>query len=326
MGEGANTMTDDRMTDDVMTDDMSTADPMSESADAYAATDDDPQVVILEAEIVQTRDEMTDTVAAIGDRLDPGNIVQGAKETVRDATVGKVERMSESASQTVGELGSTAQEAVTPIVDTIRRNPVPVALIGVGLGWLLMNRQNQGGGTSRTGWSNDAWDRGGADWRNDAWRTGTNDTMYGGSGAYGGTQWSGSNGGSNDGGPMAAVGEQVGQVTDQIGQVTDQLGQKAGDVGRRAGDVADQARQTAQRLPDEFGYRARGVTSQAQELLHTNPIAAAAIAVAVGTAVGLALPPTPVEQRVMGNAGTKLIDQAESAATSAIQQMDGATA
>ena len=55
---------------------------------------EDPEVEQLVGEIEVTRIEMTGTVEEIGDRLDPRNIVAGAKETVRDATVGKVEQLS----------------------------------------------------------------------------------------------------------------------------------------------------------------------------------------------------------------------------------------
>ena len=97
MGEAAGEVTgweDDRPTGaDRTTDDITT----------------DPEVEQLVEEIEVTRVEMTGTVEEIGERLDPRNIVAGAKETVREATVGKVESM-------VNDAGQTAQQAGTGLI------------------------------------------------------------------------------------------------------------------------------------------------------------------------------------------------------------------
>ena len=97
------------MTDD-LTKDVTTPENQSDESDEVIAS-----------EIEDTREEMTGTVQAIGERLDPANIVQDAKETVRDATVGKVEQMTSNAMDTATETGSG-------ILETIRRNPLPAAM------------------------------------------------------------------------------------------------------------------------------------------------------------------------------------------------------
>lgn len=56
-----------------------------------------------------------------------------AGQAVRDATIGKVEHMARRANETVVETRET-------IVETIRANPIPAALTGLGLVWLFMNR------------------------------------------------------------------------------------------------------------------------------------------------------------------------------------------
>jgi ElaB/YqjD/DUF883 family membrane-anchored ribosome-binding protein len=99
------------------------------------ADETDEEVEVIATEIEQTRDEMTGTVQAIGDRLDPANIVQDAKETVREATVGRVEQMTSSAMETASDTGSG-------VLETIRRNPLPAAMAAIGIGLLVMNRSN----------------------------------------------------------------------------------------------------------------------------------------------------------------------------------------
>ena len=49
------------------------------------ADEPNEDVEVIASEIEETREEMTGTVEAIGERLDPANIVQDAKETVREA-------------------------------------------------------------------------------------------------------------------------------------------------------------------------------------------------------------------------------------------------
>ncbi|HSL76044.1 MAG TPA: DUF3618 domain-containing protein, partial [Candidatus Limnocylindrales bacterium] len=50
----------------------------------------DRETVEKQMELEQTREELHETVEAIGDRLTPAAIAENAKQTVRDATVGKV--------------------------------------------------------------------------------------------------------------------------------------------------------------------------------------------------------------------------------------------
>jgi ElaB/YqjD/DUF883 family membrane-anchored ribosome-binding protein len=176
------------------------------------------EVEVLENDIAATRDEMTDTVQTIGERLDPANVVQGAKDTVREATVGKVEHMTSNVMDTASEAGGG-------IVDTIRRNPIPAAMAAVGIGWLLMNR-GDGRGSYR---SAARWD--------DSWR----DTeRYG----YAGYPGSGPDRGVTDraGQTMDQVGRKAGQVADDVrstvgstvGQLPDQVGSTAREVGWNA--------------------------------------------------------------------------------------------
>ena len=81
------------------------------------------EVEVTRVEIERTRAGMSETVDAIQERLSPENLKEQAKDRVKEATVGK------------------AQEAGSGIVDTIRQNPLPAALTGIGLGWLFVERQ-----------------------------------------------------------------------------------------------------------------------------------------------------------------------------------------
>ena len=86
-------------------------------------------------DIERTRADMSETVDAIQDRLSGESLKEQAKDKVKEATVGK------------------AQEAGSGIIGTIRANPLPAALTGMGLGWLLVNarRQSSAKGSYRVG-------------------------------------------------------------------------------------------------------------------------------------------------------------------------------
>ncbi len=280
--------------------------------DAYAsdpaATGDDDVEALVE-DIEETRMRMTGTVDEIGDRLDPANIVDGAKQTVRDATVGKVETMTDQATQAMDDARQTAQQASGSLVETIRQNPVPAALVGIGVAWLWTHRATaQMSPSSGDGWS------------------GSSPRDYS-AGSYRGEPYgvrNYTNGGSGSG--------MTDRMSDRMSDVSDRVSDMSGDLGDRAGDAADQIRQGA----DEMRWKAQDMagrtTSQAQDtvssvidttsqMIEQNPLAAGAVALAVGAAIGLALPATRQERQVLGSTSQQLLDKAEGTATQSLHQM-----
>ena len=86
--------------------------------------------------IADTRDRMGSTIDAIQEKFSPQNLMEQAKETARDATIGRAQEMANNVADTAGETGST-------LMDTIRENPVPVALTAIGLGWLVVSTHRE---------------------------------------------------------------------------------------------------------------------------------------------------------------------------------------
>jgi ElaB/YqjD/DUF883 family membrane-anchored ribosome-binding protein len=271
-------MTEDRMTP---------GDRPVTAWDELPAEDHDevsPDVERLTQEIDATRDGMSETLDELGQRLDPANIVANAKETVREATVGKVESMATTAGDIVTDAGTTARETGEGLIDTIKRNPVPAALAGLGLGWLWMNRDR---GSRRVSWPQSTGPR------------------------YSGGQLSRAD--------ERSLGDRLGEAGDEVGRTASSM---ASSVGETASEVAERARLTAGQVPDQIGEVGQEVGATAERILDENPLAVGAIALAVGTAVGLALPATRTEQRVIGKAGSQLIDQAETALTKPMEKLE----
>ena len=105
----------------------------------------------IERELDDTRSRLDDTIGALQRKVAPGTMVDQA-----------VEYFSEGGGMELGRnLGRS-----------MRDNPIPVALIGVGLGWLLLanSRQTDGGAQ---GWRERRW------MRDDRFGGGLDHDMYG---------------------------------------------------------------------------------------------------------------------------------------------------
>jgi hypothetical protein len=101
----------------------------------------------IRADIAHTRAELSETLDAIQDRLRPSNLAAQARESVRDATVGKVKAMATTAGEKASEMMAQTRDAAevvvervrtNPLIERIRDHPVPAALAGIGLAWLAL--------------------------------------------------------------------------------------------------------------------------------------------------------------------------------------------
>lgn len=104
-----------------------------------------------------------------------------------------------------------------------------------------------------------------------------------------------------------AAGEAVGNVAGAAGGA---VGTAAGAAGDAVGNVASSVKEGTQQAQ-----------TQLQMLLLDNPLAVGAIAAAIGAAVGLAIPETPQEHQLMGQARDALLDRAGTAAQDTLQKV-----
>jgi len=255
---------------------------------------------------------------SVGDRL--GDVASSAKDRVgqlADTTGDRVSQLASTTGDHVGafkdQAGNQVSSLGSGVLDTIKANPVPAALIGISVGWVLMNRQNAGTQPMRT------------------------PNMYApGSTTYGNGQYS--TGGSSNDGPSAAdrLGDAASGAKDRVGQLADTTGDRVSALKDQAGDTVsslkDQAGDTVSSLKDQAGSQVSAITGRAQDTavqakssfqqtLETNPLTIGALAIAVGLAAGLALPTTPVEDRAFGDARDNLVGQVQAKAQDTIQKV-----
>ena len=77
----------------------------------------------LKAEISETQGQLQQTLAAIQERLSPAHLAEQAKNTVRDATVGRVTDMAEQVGHTANRMVEQTRRAAEGLPRPIRNNP-----------------------------------------------------------------------------------------------------------------------------------------------------------------------------------------------------------
>ena len=252
----------------------------TESIASGSAVDYEEDAEQIRAEIEDTRADMSQTINEIQERLSPEHLMGQVKETVREATIGKVERVMETigevtepAREAMSRAGTTIKEAGTSVGNRMWKNPIPIALIGLGVGMLWMrSRRGNGYDLSQT----------------------TRRQNLSGGGQLDQTRYAGSGTGA-----LNQVKESASDLANRSTEALSNLGSKA--------------RESASEVTTRFG-----------QLLRENPLAVGAVAVAAGTAVGLALPSTQFESEYIGETSERLVDKAQEVARGAIDKVQDA--
>ncbi|MHB1134349.1 MAG: DUF3618 domain-containing protein [Chloroflexota bacterium] len=186
-------------------------------------------------------------------------------------------RAQERAGEFAGEARGMAEQAGSTVGDLVRENPIPSALVSLGLGWLLMNS----GSSSRQ-------------------RQHESDYPY----------YYSRHGRGAGPGPRERVGEVTDRAAEAVGGVVGQAQSTAGQVADQAQEAAGQVQETMSDLAYRTRRQAGRVEDQFQHLLWENPLAVGAAAVAVGALLGAAVPGTEREREMMGETRDNLMEQA----------------
>lgn len=105
----------------------------------------------------------------------------------------------------------------------------------------------------------------------------------------------------------AAAGGEAEEAAEKVREIGRKASRKAHGLKGRAGEKAGYA-------GERISLKAGQVKGALAELLENNPLAVAAAAFAVGSALGLVLPETQKEHEILGEAGGNLEDEAGKAA------------
>lgn len=290
-----------------------------------ADTDTDADLEAQRAEIDRTRCEMAGTLDAIKDKLEPGKLMDQAKERVTEAAdtvmthaketvhevtsdvVGQAKDIPratmDAAKRAVGGAVESARETMRPavervgevggtVVDTVKSNPIPYALIGIGLGWLYFSSRRSSGGS------------------------------YEGSGGYRGSYEYGytENMGSQNMGTQNMGGQgSTGGMRDTMSGAADTLRDKAetavNRVQEKAGQVADRVQDMASTASYQVREKAGMAADTFQSQLERNPMSVGLIAVGLGLCIGMMLPETQKERSMLGDARSKVGEKVQQVAS-----------
>lgn len=265
---------------------------------------DDPEQI--REQIEETRNEMSETIDALQEKLSVENITEqvsekasekaselyeAAKDTVYQATVVKAGNFMKNIGREVEKTG---------ILRTAGENPIPLILIGLGAGLLFFNNRKENDRTSYD----------------------VNRRRL--------------SGGKGDSSIVRKARNKIGDTTDSAydtaGSAYDAAAGAAGSAYDAAADAAESAYDAAGNAYDAAGNyvgdaldTVGNLGSQAREsydyYLNENPLAVGAVALALGAVVGLAIPTTSYENELMGEAREKLVSKAQNAAQETVEKV-----
>jgi hypothetical protein len=231
----------------------------------YAAVEgtekDDPAAI--KGRIDRTRADMDETVDALQEKLSIDNLKSEAVAHINDVKDRLVERVSCTLNDTMKGEG-----LARPVVNAVKNNPIPAAIAGIGITWLLID-QISGGAlrrsiTSRAGGGPERGRGRDADWLAPGAEYFPGD--FGGQrregvspGLFSGRE--GEGGGGESGGPLEHLREGASGLMDRAQDIGENIQEGAGRLRERAGDAAQ-----------GMGDRARGlggaISGRASRLIH----------------------------------------------------------
>src|SRR5690606_26808927 len=169
----------------------------------------------------------------------------------------------------------------------VKAHPVPALLAATGLLWLYSSRNE----TTRNHSAMDS--------RYASYRVGAGTGAYGAAGGSGAYRNVGSAAGGDGGHSGEGLKERASHLGESALHLRDNASEKLHDAGSRIGESLQHARERTRE-------RAMAAKGGVEHMLDDNPMAAGAIAVAVGALLGATVPTTAPERRMLRPAGEKL--------------------
>ncbi len=249
-------------------------------------TDDDvpKEAEQIKSQIEETRSHMGETIGAIQDRLSFSNISEQVTEHVNNAVESAKDAVYDA---TIGKAASIMKNignefSNSSIVKTAAKNPFPFILMGLGAGLLAYQTY---AGSKKPNYKNLASRSGGSE---------RPDFVPPESAA----------------GKVSAL---TGSVSSAAGNVYDKVSTAVDGAYTSAGSVVGKAY-------SKVGDLTATASDQYDYYVEQNPLAVGAVALALGAAVGFAIPASSFESRVMGPAREQLMGKAQDTASSLIDK------
>jgi len=262
----------------------------------------------LEQETEEARQNLANTLDELRGRISPGQLIDQLTDGLKDGAPGEFARN---------------------LKDQAVKNPLPVAIMGISLAWMMLGSR----GRSGQGMMDRAADRvreaagtvadkvrstadgagGAATEKASEWTRGMSD----GQGASAGN-------GKGDG---SWVDSARGGASEMAKEARDALGSLSGSAQRAASDtyegIAESGRRTAASVSDSTraaGRRTLEAGSSIVEFCREQPLLTTAIGIAMGAFLGALAPSTDIEDRAMGEASDGLKEKAKNLAAEQVEK------
>ena len=256
----------------------------------------------IRSEIDRTRADLDETFAALDSKLTPSQIGLELWHLFKGGS-----------SAGAGKLWRVARE-----------HPMPAAVIGLGLGWLLVESSKKEDvrtsdyGSYRAGYAGD-------------YGYGRN---YGRQ-SYAATGYDYDEYESEEGGRLSAAKDKIHDVADSakeaVGTAREKVGEAVGTAREKVGDATDwtkehaldlghRAKGQARALKGKAKYQARRAKTGLWQTLEENPLIGGAATLAVGVIAGLLIPETEKENELMGETRDHLFEEVKEAGQEVLEK------
>jgi hypothetical protein len=230
-------------------------------SDARVASDYDANKPLseIEEDISRTRAELGETLDALERRLAPRQLLEKGVDMLRGSLDGNLDRVGE----------------------TLRANPIPLALIGAGIGWLLLSHR-------------------------DGVAAAVQDTSDHAAGLAHRIRHAAD-------ASVAAAEAAYDYARPKIGETVERTARYASGVKSRAEHAAQAAggyAHQAGHYAEEAGRQLHNARDQVSRAMDDHPLAVGVIALAAGAALALLLPSSRVEDRYLGQTRDRVLDEA----------------
>ncbi|VTU40932.1 hypothetical protein H4CHR_05665 [Variovorax sp. PBS-H4] len=231
----------------------------------------------IQADIQHTRADLDRTLTLLERRLEPRRLLDQGVDYLRD----------NGAREYLSNLGRAAKE-----------QPLPLALVGVGLAWMMMTNGRSGSSVTDGRALGDAIGSAAEEARSRA--------------------------AEGVDGLRSRAGELSGKVGDAASQLASQTRDAAQRTSQGLSQAADAARARAAQVSEATRQGAQKVRSGYDHLVNEQPLALGAIGLALGAVLAAAAPRTRQEDEWMGGTSDKLVDDATRAGKEKLDQVQSA--
>ncbi len=223
----------------------------------------DPKAI--RARIDETRRQMDETIDALGQRFQGRHLVDEALHFVRKQTEnGKMTHLK-------NQLKRSADTAVHSVVDTVKANPIPAALVGAGIAWYVYSQTRDDSPQSNyyedgdpiRGYSDEPYGAGGGDSDVGQFVDGTEATGVGG-----------------------RIREKAGEIRERSREAMHTAREKLAEAGERAGEMGARVKERSREVLREGRERVVNAVDR-------HPLESGIVCLALGLIAGLALPTAP---------------------------------